>query len=96
MEGYAKLSSLMSTDPEFAIYRKFAALNSQNLLYYQAELMGLELDLQEIAMEDRCSQDSDKRLFSDNWFELKSASAGKNLQIQKVMQIRKVLKEYSE
>jgi len=44
MEGYAKLSSLMGTDPEFAIYRKFAALNAQNLLYYQAELMGLEAE----------------------------------------------------
>ena len=37
-KGYAKLSSLMSTDSEFAIFRKFGALNAQNLLYYQAEL----------------------------------------------------------
>ena len=57
MEGYAKLSSLMGTDPEFAVYRVFAALNAQNLLCYQAELMGLEAVLPEIAM-DRCSQDS--------------------------------------
>jgi hypothetical protein len=33
MEGYAKLSSLMSTDAEFTVYRKFGALNAQNLLY---------------------------------------------------------------
>ena len=41
MEGYAKLSSLMANDTEFAMYRKFGTLNTQNLLYYQAELMGL-------------------------------------------------------
>ncbi|KAK4692568.1 hypothetical protein P7C71_g4665, partial [Lecanoromycetidae sp. Uapishka_2] len=45
MEGYAKLSSCMSADYEFAIFRKFGALNLQNLLYYQAELMDLEEDL---------------------------------------------------
>ena len=49
MEGYAKLSSVMSNDSEFAIYRKFGALNIQNLLYYQAELLGLEDDLDDIA-----------------------------------------------
>ena len=95
MEGYAKLSSLMANDTEFAIFRRFGALNAQNLLYYQAELMGLESDLQEIAMQDRQSQDSDKRLFCDNWFELSHAAEGKDLQFRKVMQIRKTLKEYS-
>lgn len=95
MEGYAKLSSLMATDTEFAIYRKFGALDAQNLLYYQAELMRLEEDLRETAVEDRRSQDSEKRLFSDNWFELSNAEPGKNLQFQKVMQIRRTLKEYS-
>lgn len=95
MEGYAKLSSLMATDTEFAIYRKFGALNAQNLLYYQAELVGLEADLREIALEDRRSHDSEKRLFSENWFELSHAEPGKDLQVQKVIQIRKTLKEYS-
>ena len=59
MEGYAKLSSLISTDSEFAMYRKFGALNAQNLLYYQAELISLEADLQELAESDRRSQDTD-------------------------------------
>ena len=70
MEGYAKLSSVMSTDSEFAIYRKFGALNAQNLLYYQAELLGLEDDLNDIASKDRNSQDSEKREFAYNWAEL--------------------------
>ena len=93
--GYAKLSSLMSTDPEFAIYRKFGALNAQNLLYYQAELMGLEDDLQEIAARDRASEDIEKQDFEGNWYELSHASPGKDLQLKKFIKIRRVLKEYS-
>ena len=93
MEGYAKLSSLISTDAEF--YRKFGALNAQNLLYYQAELIGLEDDLRVIATQDRASQDSEKREFADSWNGLSHAEGGKDLQLQKVMQIRKTLKEYS-
>lgn len=95
MEGYAKLSSLMATDPEFAIYRKFGALNAQNLLYYQAELIDLEEELQQIAARDRRSQDSEKRLFAENWFELSNAKFPKDVQYKKVLQLRKVLKEYS-
>ncbi len=31
MEDYAKLASLMSTEPEFAICRRFGALNTQEV-----------------------------------------------------------------
>ena len=96
MEGYAKLSSLISTDPELAIFRKFGALNVQNLLYYQAELLGLEDDLNDIASRDRNSQDSEKRNFAYNWAELSQAADGKDLQLEKFMKIRKTLKEYSQ
>ena len=96
MEGYAKLSSVISTDSEFAIYRRFGALNAQNLLYYQAELLGLEDDLNVIASQDRNSQDSEKREFAYNWAELSQAADGKNLQHEKFMKIRKTLREYSQ
>ena len=96
MEGYAKLSSVMSTDSEFAIYRKFGALNAQNLLYYQAQLLGLEDDLNDIASKDRSSQDSEKREFGYNWAELSQAADGKGLQLEKFMKLRKTLKEYSQ
>ena len=96
MEGYAKLSSVMSTDSEFAIFRKFGALNAQNLLYYQAELLDLEDDLNDLASRDRLSQDSDKREFANNWGELSQAADGKNLQYKKFMKIRKTLREYSQ
>ena len=96
MEGYAKLSSVISTDSEFAVYRKFGALNAQNLLYYQAELLGLEDDLNDIASKDRNSQDSEKREFAYDWAELSQAANGKNLQHEKFMKIRKTLREYSQ
>ena len=86
----------MSTDSEFAIYRTFGALNAQNLLYYQAELLGLEDDLNDIASRDRISQDSEKREFAYNWAELSQATDGKDLQLEKFMKIRRTLKEYSQ
>lgn len=95
MEGYAKIASLMSKVPEFAIYRKFGTLNAQNILYYQAKLIGLEADLYPVAEEDRLSQDGEKRLFAENWFELSNAEPGENLQYRKVLKLRKTLKEYS-
>ena len=57
--------------------------------------MGLEDDLRKIALEDRRSQDEEKRLFSQSWFELSHAEPGKELQFKKVMQIRRTLNEYS-
>ena len=79
MEGYAKLSSVMSTDSEFVIFRKFGALNAQNLLYYQAELLGLEDDLNDIASRDHSSQDSEKREFANNWLELSQAATAQEV-----------------
>jgi hypothetical protein len=46
MEGYPKLSRLMAFYPEVAIFRRFGALNAENLLYLQAELQDLEIALQ--------------------------------------------------
>lgn len=93
MEGYAKLSSLISTDSEFAMYRKFGALNTQSLLCYQAELISFGDDLQQLAASDRRSQDTDKRLYAENWYELSRVENGKDQQIKKFDKIRKVLKQ---
>ncbi|KAL2057647.1 hypothetical protein ABVK25_002031 [Lepraria finkii] len=89
MEGYAKLSSLISTDSEFAMYRKFGAQNTQSLLCYQAELISFGDDLQQLAASDRRSQDTDKRLHAENWYELSRVENGKDQQIKKFDKIRK-------
>ena len=95
MEGYPKLAAHMAIDPEYAIFRKFSALNAQNLLYYQAELVGLEHDLEETAAEDRESLDEEKHVFDNNWFRLSNAEPGKGFQHTQVLKLRQTLKEYS-
>ena len=47
VRGYPKLAGQMGLRPEVAIFRRFGALNAENLLYFQAELALLERDLQE-------------------------------------------------
>jgi hypothetical protein len=39
--GYTKLAIQMGQYSEMAIFRRFGALNAQNLLYLQAELVQL-------------------------------------------------------
>jgi hypothetical protein len=56
MASYSGLAALMATYPETMILRTFSELNKKNLLYYQAEIAGLERELQEIEEEDRRSQ----------------------------------------
>lgn len=42
MGNYQKLSEFMATTPTMSIFRRFAALNTQNVLFLQAELATLE------------------------------------------------------
>ena len=50
-EGYEKLARLMSLSPETAIFRRFQALNTTNLLRLQAELQDMEHELAEIRID---------------------------------------------
>ena len=101
MEGYAKLASLMGSNPEVAILRRFSALNAQNLLYLQAELVDLEEDLRAIAAEDNTSEDPDRVIYSRDWYTLSRSKnhtadnkdAGRQWQI--ILSIREKLREYS-
>ena len=100
MEGYAKLASLMGAYPEVAIFRRFGALNAQNLLYLQAELASLEKDLWACAAEDNASNDPDRAVHSTDWYTLSqsvtggSEKEGSGRQWQTVLEVRKKLKEY--
>lgn len=51
MEGYPALAEVMSTNDGLDIFRRFSALNALNLLYMQAEILDLELELQDNAAE---------------------------------------------
>lgn len=97
LNGYPMLSEFQSSFPETAIFRKFGALNLQNLLYLQAELSRLEVEVREIAQEDFDSGDPERLQFNRDWWELSQASGkdGNNIQWLKVLEIREKLEMYS-
>lgn len=75
--GHPRLAELMSGRPQMWIYRRFGYLNSQNLLYMQAELMGLETELKKLQRQDAKetseqghSRDPNGLLRARNWTEL--------------------------
>lgn len=96
MEGYAKIAQLMGYSPELGILRRFGALNTQNLLYLQAELMHMEYDLQNLAEVDRSSNITQRVIYTKDWWSLSHSKIdGNEKQWQKVLEIRSKLKEYS-
>ncbi len=97
LDGYPKLAVFQTSFPETAIFRKFGALNLQNLLYLQAQLSRLEVELREIAKEDLESEDPQRLQFNKDWWELSQASeeAGNNIQWLKILEIRETLGVYS-
>lgn len=48
LHGYPRLATLLGTTENYAIYRRFAALNARNLLYHQAKLTHLEHELHDL------------------------------------------------
>lgn len=94
--GYPKLAAKIAVQPEAAIYRRFGALNAQNLLYLQAELVDLEERLKDQQGLDNNDSTGTKSKYAKNWFSLQdSAVDGDTEQLDLVMKIREVLKEYS-
>lgn len=101
----------MGAYPEVAIIRRFAALNTQNILYLQAELHHLELRLHRYEREDQNSGEREKMDRAVDWFKLRYSEDDKpmeNLAADEIqpadlvnkrwatlMEIRKKLKEYS-
>lgn len=51
-DGYPKLASLIGRTGEVAIFKRFSALNAENLLFMQAELLYLENELRKIVDRD--------------------------------------------
>lgn len=95
--GYLKLAAFQAKFPEAAIFRRFAALNTHNILYMQAELSHLELELKEIISEDSQSGDHKIRSFSLDWWTLNQAlkEGGSPPQMRKILELRGKLQAYS-
>jgi hypothetical protein len=95
--GYPKLAARTEVQPEIAIYRRFGALNAQNVLYFQAELVDLEEKLRAQQVQDDSNPKGKKSLYAKTWFRLKdSAVDGDTEQLDLVMKIRETLREYSK
>ena len=102
MEGYPALAEVMSDHDGLDIFRRFSTLNVLNLLYMQAELTDLECDLKDIASEDRCADPTVPSNEGRGNYHIsaralrESLEKGDNLQWKKLLEIRSLLKEYSE
>ena len=98
MKGYTKIAALMGEYPESAIFKRFSKLNIQNVLYLQAELVGLEQDFRKHEAENDASNDNERSHFSEDWYTLSTTDDGEedNQQWQLALQIRKKLKEYGD
>ncbi|KAI9656058.1 MAG: hypothetical protein M1821_005119 [Bathelium mastoideum] len=95
MEGYNKVAHLMGAHNEFAIFRRFQALNMRNLLYMQAEIIHLEADLREIARND--AMHADRVDYPYDWWSLAMGEAeGASEQWNKVLELRGKLEKYNE
>jgi hypothetical protein len=95
--GYPKLAAKMEIQPELAIYRRFGALNAQNLLYYQAQLIDLEEKLRRQQAQDDQNATGRKSMYAKTWYRLReSEDDGDTDQLDLVMKIRETLNEYSE
>jgi hypothetical protein len=53
LPGFVDFGQFIGSDDSLSIYRKFAVLGARNLLYLQAELQLLDINLQELDAEDK-------------------------------------------
>lgn len=88
----------MSSWPDVAIFRRFGALNAQNLLFLQAEITHLERELEVIRRNDDLSNNEKGIHVQRNWFELSQETEYGEAHPQwlVIQDIRIKLKEYSK
>lgn len=99
MQGYAKIGWRMAVHPELAIFRRFAALNAQSLLYMQAELLDLETKLRKQGEDDLQSENEKTRWYARDWRSLSrlDREEGENAEQWKMcLEIREKLQAYSK
>jgi hypothetical protein len=99
MQGYQKFAAFLSSNRDFALLRKYDALQIKDLLFQQAELTHLEAQLENIIQEDEEAFEKGEKGRSDlslSWDKLKRSKdrMPDRLQYDKTMEVRKALKEY--
>ena len=97
--NYHLLASLISLQPDFAIFRRFLEANAHDLLRRQGEIAALESDLEYIKAADRASVDLEKREFEFSIAALKGPphpSLERGLQWEKQVELGHKLEAYSQ
>ncbi|KAE8448984.1 hypothetical protein EG329_008572 [Mollisiaceae sp. DMI_Dod_QoI] len=95
MEGYAKVAQLMGSQEEFAILRRFRALNMQKLLYQQAEIIHLEAEVNELAKRD--AEHGEREFHAKDWWSLSQGGTEEDLeQWHKFLEINEKLEHYND
>ncbi|KUJ08802.1 uncharacterized protein LY89DRAFT_788704 [Mollisia scopiformis] len=95
MDGYAKVAQLMASQEEFAIFRRFRALNIKRLLYLQAEIMHLEAEVSQLAKRD--STHEGRRFHTRDWWSLSQGGEGDDLeQWEKFLELSEKLDQYND
>ncbi|KAH7390763.1 hypothetical protein DE146DRAFT_766817 [Phaeosphaeria sp. MPI-PUGE-AT-0046c] len=93
--GYPKLAARIEIQPELSMYRRFGGLGSQNILYFQGQLIDLESKLRLLQARDDTNPHGKKALYAKTWYRLEhSASDGDTKQLDLVLKIRQVLSDY--
>jgi type I site-specific restriction-modification system R (restriction) subunit len=94
MEGYPAIAQIMSNHDELAIFRRFKQLNILNLLYSQAEIIHLEVELESLQVVDKSHPE--RAFYHRDWWSLANSEEDENKeQWQKVLEIRQKLEAYS-
>lgn len=96
--GYPTLAGYMGASPEISIFRRFADLNTQTLLHYQAELISLEICLREHeAAASKCDDRDPRSRFLRDWQWSNADPNGRLSDQNKIAaRIRTVLRDYSK
>src|SRR5438876_12461958 len=99
MGSYPKLADLMAAYPEVMIFRAFSTLNARNLLYLQAELAYMEIELNEVTKEDNACENTSRKAYGSSWKKLSdsiNADDGDPIQWELFLRIREKLAQYSQ
>lgn len=95
VQGYPKLANHVSTSPSSLITRSFASLAARNIFYLQAELVHLEMKLQELESRDSSLTVGKRGMYAKDWYWLhSSAMEQESEQWDTVLQMRAKLKDY--
>lgn len=94
--GYPGLAKFIGPnfDQGLGIFRQFAELNAQKLVYMQAEILCLEQELKFLTERDERGPDPTAKRFARSVWEMRRV--GNSVQWAKILEIRDKLNDYSK